>query len=361
VAVSGTISKTVFQTRKVIDHAFRRCRMQPQQITSELIDTAKDNLYLMLSSLANQGFPLWCIEKDILPVYLGQQNAYPPDGTVDILNANYRWLSRQNGPVQYSTPGGIPTFAFDSDWDTSCAQTGPNGNIEISYIGADPNNPQSPVQVTTIGVLMATTGSFNIVFEVSNDGVTWVEVLAPGPTDYVAYNWQWYDFEQSVPTNYFRMRETGGNTLNVVEMYAANNPTEIPMARMNRDDWTNLPNKTFQGRPLQYWLDRQRDNPIMRLWPVTDQTSMYGQLVIWRERYIMDVGTLTETLDIPQRWYEAVVWQLAWRIAQEMPDFDPSLLPSIKSTADEALMLAQAEERDKSPIYFQANISPYTR
>ena len=137
-AVSGTVSTTVFQTRKVIDHAFRRCRMQPQQISSELIDTALDNLYLLLSSLGSQGVPLWCIEKDILPLYLGQATATPPKGTMDILNANYRWLSRQNGPVQYSAPGGIPQYAFDGDLTTSCAQTGPNGNIEIAYIGADP-------------------------------------------------------------------------------------------------------------------------------------------------------------------------------------------------------------------------------
>jgi len=159
-AVSGTVSTTVFKTRKVIDHAFRRCRMQPQQITSELIDMAKDDLYLLLSSLGSQGVPLWCIEREILPLYLGQAAIVPPKGTMDILNANFRWLSRQNGPVQYSSPGGIPSFAFDGDLDTSCAQTGINGNIEIAYIGADPiTDPQSQVQVTTVGVMMATTPS----------------------------------------------------------------------------------------------------------------------------------------------------------------------------------------------------------
>jgi len=360
--VSGTVSTTVFKTRKVIDHAYRRCRILPQSITSEMIETAKDNLFLQLSSLGSQGVPLWCIEREILPLYVGQAVATPSRGTMDILNANFRWLSRQNGPVQYSAPGGIPQYAFDGDLDTSCAQTGPNGNIEIAYIGADPiADPQSQVQVTTVGVMMATTGSFNIVFEWSNDGATWTTALAPGVTAYVAGKWQWYDIDGQQPVNYFRMRETGGNTLNVTEFYAANNPTEIPLARMNRDDWTNLPNKTFQGRPLQYWFNRQRDYPTMQLWPVTDPTNMFGQIIIWKQRYIMDVGTLTEELDIPQRWYEAVVWQLSWRLAMEMPEFDMNLLGMIKGTADEALKVAQDEERDNSPIYFAPNISPYTR
>ena len=321
--------------------------MQPQQITSELIDTAKDNLYLLLSSLANQGFPLWCIQKEIMPLYVGVGAITLPQGTVDVLNANYRWLSRQSGTTQYSSAGGIVDYAFDGNLTTSCQQTTPDGNIQIDYYG-------SPTQVTTVGVMMASSAIYNLVFEWSNDGVVWATASTPGA-------WQWYDIDGTQPVNYFRMRETGGATLNVTEFYAANNPTEIPLARLNRDDYTNLPNKVFQGRPLQYWLDRQRDTPIMRMWPVTNDGSMFAQFIVWRERHIMDVGSLTETLDIPQRWYEAIVWQLSWRLAQELPDLDPQLLGPIKMTADEALKLAQDEERDNSPIYFAPNISPYTR
>jgi hypothetical protein len=353
--VSGTVSTTTFQTQKVIDHAFRRCRLQPQQISSEMLSSATDNLYLMLSSLANQGFPLWCIEREILPLYYGQSAITTPPGTVDLLNFNYRSLSRQNGVQQTSSAGGIPSFAFDGNLNTSCAQNAANGRLTI-YYGAN-----SGPQVTTVGVMLAANTSANIVFERSNDGAAWTEVLAPGPTSYVAGAWQWYDIDGNQPADYFRMRETGGATLNVTEFYAANNPTEMPLARLNRDDWTNLPNKSFLGRPLQFWLDRQRDVPIMRIWPVTDTGSMFGQFIVWRQRHIMDVGALTDTLDIPQRWYEAVVWQLSWRLAQELPELNPNLLGSIKGTADEALRLAQDEERDNSPIYFAPNISPYTR
>ncbi len=45
-ATSGTVSTTNFTTRQVIDHAFRRCRLGAQQITSEMIDVANDQLYI---------------------------------------------------------------------------------------------------------------------------------------------------------------------------------------------------------------------------------------------------------------------------------------------------------------------------
>jgi hypothetical protein len=70
-AYSNTISQTVFDTRKVIDNAVRRCRLPAEMITAEYIDIANDMLYLLLSDLANMGAPLWCIEKQIIPLYNG--------------------------------------------------------------------------------------------------------------------------------------------------------------------------------------------------------------------------------------------------------------------------------------------------
>jgi len=84
-ATSGTVGQTVFETRKVIDHAFRRAKIQPQQITSEHIDTALDLLFLNLSAIASYGIPLWVLEKTILPIYRGQRSVPLPVGTVDIM------------------------------------------------------------------------------------------------------------------------------------------------------------------------------------------------------------------------------------------------------------------------------------
>jgi len=66
-AVSGTISTTTFNTNKVIDHSFRRCRLNAQAITSEMQSYALDALYLFLSELASVKTPSWCVEKQIYP------------------------------------------------------------------------------------------------------------------------------------------------------------------------------------------------------------------------------------------------------------------------------------------------------
>lgn len=327
-AFSNTVSQTNFNTRRVIDNAIRRCKLTAQQITAEHIDIANDQLYLFLSDLANQGAPLWCIEKQIYPLYDGVGDITMTDGTVDILNSNFRWLQQVTG-INYDDP----TYR------------------EVDFTDA--------IFVANVGILWSA-AAVPIVFERSDDGVIWDEFQTETPTA-SAGEWTWYDMDSSVAARYFRIRATSG-TLGFSQIYLANTPTEIPLARMNRDDYTNLPNKAFQSnRPLQYWFDRQVNNPIMHMWPVPNLAATVCQIVVWRQRYIMDVGTMTQDVEVPQRWLEAIVSGLAAKMALELVEVDVSLIPILDQKAAISLNIAQMEERDNSPMMIAPNISPYTR
>ena len=95
------------------------------------------------------------------------------------------------------------------------------------------------------------------------------------------------------------------------------------------------------------------------LWP-TPQNAFY-QMTIWYSRQIMDVGDLYGELEVPQRWYEAVVMMLAHRMSLELPGIPADRTAYLEKQADKYLSMAEEEERDKSPIYFAPNISVYTR
>lgn len=327
-AYSNTVSQTVFNTRKVMENAFRRCRVRAESITAEYVDIANDQLYLLLSDLANMGTPLWCIEKQIIPLYDGVGDVILDTSVVDILNSNLRQLQRVTGTETITAT--TRTTAFGGD-----------------------------TFVTTVGVRWAA-ASVPIALERSVDGLVWTTVQNETP-DATAGEWTWYDLESSVATPYFRVRATSGS-LSLSEVYLGNTPTEIPLARLNRDDYTNLPNKSFQSnRPLQYWYDRKIPNPIMHLWPVPNSGATTSQLVLWVQRYIMDVGTMTQEIEVPQRWYEAVVAMLASKLALEIAEVDPAMIPLLDQKAQQALYTAQAEERDNSPMMIAPNIAMYTR
>jgi hypothetical protein len=333
VAVSGTVSQTVFNTRKVIDHAFRKCKLFPEAVGAEQLEVAQDNLYLLLSSLANRGLQLWCIEKLILPLYENTAAVPVPygtqtKGTNDLLNTNFR-------TIQYLS--GTEVIAAD--------------RVTFTFSPAE--------QVTTVGVLWSG-ASTSYALETSNDGISWTTVKVLNDPLLTAGQWSWVDIDGAIASTRFRVRATVG-MLDQSLVKVGNTPNEIVMARLNRDSYSTLPNKTFAGKPLQFWLDRTLNEPVMYIWPVPDAGNALGQIVTYVKRYIMDVGSLTEEIEVPQRWYEAIVYQLAARLAEDLPQVDPSLLMVLDQKAMRALNEAEMEERDNSPIYLTPNIAIYTR
>lgn len=329
-AVSGTVSMTVFNTRKVIDHAYRRCRIPPEGISSEQIDFALDTLYLVLSMLANRGLQLWCIERYLMPLYQAQGLITMPNGIVDILNTNLRTIEVVNENTTDTTTSTTYTTIFPTE-----------------------------TQVTVVGIEWSG-ASTSYALETSTNGTTWTTVATQSNPNTVANEVTWVDIQGSLATAYFRVRATTG-VLNQTQVIMANTPNEIPMARLNRDDYVNLPNKTFEGRPLQFWCDRQLNNPVLYLWPVPSAQFVTAQVVVWVKRYIMDVGTMTQEIEVPQRWYDSIVYVLAARLAEETPTVDPQMIAILDQKAQRSLLEAENEERDDSPIYLTPNIAVYTR
>lgn len=350
-ATSGTISTTVFNTQEVVDSAHRGCRLPAAVITGEMLAIARQQLYLLLSALANAGVPLWCQTKYILPMYINRFTVPCPTGTIDVLNANLRTLSRFDGTVTAS--GGTAALAFDGDLSTACTQVVAGGNIILEL--------ETEMAVTNFGILPNATGAWNISLQYSDDGVTYTTFQAYPTFAAVTGEWQWFDFEGLTPHLFWRLLATAPTVLDVTELVWANNPSEIPVARVNKDDYFNLPNKQFAGRPVQYWLDRQRSVQNMVLWPAPNSAAQFQQITVLVHRHIMDVGTFQQEIEIPQRWYDAIIWQLAKKIALITPEVKPEQIELVKTEAKETLALAWMEERDDSPMYLQPNISIYTR
>jgi len=356
-AYSGTVGTTVINVQKLIDHGARRCGKLAEELTSEQVLSARESLYFLLSNLINIGIQYWAIEKKVYGLQEDKYIYQLPVGGNDVLQALYRRMNRPtpNDTGSYaSSAGGIVENAFDGNINTVCTQTAPNGNISVDY-GTD-----NTVYIGSIGVMSGVSGNFNVVFEYSADGITWNELYAPGVTAWVDGQWVWYDIDPGQTVQYYRMRETGGNTLVVRELYFGNNSTEITMARLNRDDYTNLPNKNFTAnQPFQYWFNRTIPQAEIYLWPVP--SDPFVQMTVWYSRQIMDVGDLTDELEIPQRWYLAVQSMLSHQMSLELPAVPLDRVQYLEGQAEKYLALAEVEERDKSPIQIAPNISVYTR
>lgn len=326
-AYSGTVSLTRFNTRRVIDNAFRLCRLNAQQISAEMQDYAKDALYLQLSELANGKPPSWCIEKIILPMYQNQPIVPLPQGTVGVLNMNYRTIQALVGTLT-ETP-----ILHQVQFDTS-------------------------TQVAIVGIKWSCCAT-SVSFDVSADGVTWIQVGSQPGGIAGAHEWTWYDISAPKAWDYFRI--TSNVPMEADEIVLGNMPNEIPMGVLNRDDYVNQPNKIFPSRPTNYWFQRDLALPVVNIWPAPYIAAEHAQLILWRHRHVMDVGPLTKAIEVPQRWMKSVIASLAATLAQETPGVDPAIIPALDMKAMQALQLARDGDNDGAPSFYSPNLSPYTR
>jgi hypothetical protein len=351
-STSGTVGQTVVTVQNLIDSGARRAGKLAEELTDEQVAAAKQSLYYLLSSLANWGINYWCINKVIVGLIPDQNFYYLPVGTVDVLNANYRTLTNVT-TGQYSSSGNTAA-AFNGVGNEICQLTTNTG-----YIGIN-NGSGNPVMITTIGILPAVTGSVTIQLQYSTDNSTWTTLQSPGAIDWVSGTWIYYDLPTTVTQPYWRIKQSAGINMGMYQVVFGTNPMSINMARMNRDDYSSLPNRSFEAlRPLQYWFNRTIPQPNMELWPVPN--SIGPQLELWLNRYIQDVGDLSGEIEIPQYMYLAIQWGLSHQMASELPQIDPARIAYCEQQYEKHLLMAQNENRDKSPVYYAPNISYYTR
>jgi hypothetical protein len=325
-AYSGEVSTTVFNAIKVVDHAFRRCRLPAQAITAEMQTYALESLYLLLSDLANIKTPSWCIEKVILPMYENQPIVTLPNGTVEVLNLNYRTLQPVTGSVV----------------STSLAYT---------------VNFTTQTTVDTIGIEWSA-NAVPLTFQVSTNGIVWVTVGTSSETA-AAGEITWTDISGALAYQYFRITSTLPISYTAITM--GNLPQEIPLGQLNRDSYVNQSNKVFPGRPSNYYFQRDLPQPVVNLWPAPFSAAEQAQLILWRHRQIMDTQNLQQDVEIPQRWINAIVDGLAAAVAGETPAVDMQLMAILTQKAAMSLQRAWDGDNDGSPIQINPGIGVYTR
>ena len=347
----------VYNVQALIDHGARRCGKLAEELTSEQLLSARQSLGFVLSNLINIGIQYWAIKKEVIGLTADKYIYTLPTGSNDVLNALYRTMNRPNGSYTTSAGGTVANVA-DNDIDTYCQQTSANGNISVNF-GTD-----NPVYAGSIGLMPYVSGggsaTWALTLEYSVDGITWNTLDDLGTVVVTDKQWIWTDIDPGQSVQYYRVRISGGSTLALREFYVGNNSREITMSRLNRDDYTNLPNKNFTAnQPYQFWFNRTVPNPEIYLWPTP--SDPFVQMTVWYSKQIMDVGDLTDELQIPQRWYMAVVSMLAHQMSLELPQVDMARVQYLEAQAEKYLALAEVEERDRSPIYLAPNISVYTR
>lgn len=128
-------------------------------------------------------------------------------------------------------------------------------------------------------------------------------------------------------------------------------PTDISLNRISVSTYANIPTKDQTGRPYQIYVNRATSSPEITLWPVPDSSTPYT-LAYWYLRRLDDAtNPVSQTIQIPFRFYNALTAGLAYHIALKKPEA-ADRVSMLKDLADEAFALAADEDRDRASVRF---------
>lgn len=326
-ATSGTVGTTTLDNAKVLEHALRRVGFPVARQTPEVVETALDSLFLLLLSLSNRGLNLWCLERDFLGLATGQKTYPLPNGTLDITNVIYCQPTRATGT------------------DT----------VAATSVTTDLTDAAS---IYRVGLKFDTiTAAETITVASSSDNITYTPHLVLTKSDWATGAWYWLDLDPYATARYWRVSAVG--SISITEFFLASALYEIPLAPYNRDDYMALNNKYTAGNPSSCYFFEKKIPPQVTLWPVP--TTDYVHLALGRQRQPQDVGGLINDLEVPVRWIEGMIWQLAARLVFELDGVDPARAELVLKQAQEITIDAEASESDGAPLMIAPGIAGYTR
>ena len=153
-------------------------------------------------------------------------------------------------------------------------------------------------------------------------------------------------------------RATGDGTSDATAVYGVDDVLEAvyrnassvdtPLTKINRSTYQGLSNKTSEGTPSQYFVQRFIDKVTITLY-LTPGSSEAGKTInYYYVKRIQDVGAYTNATDVPYRFVPCMASGLAYYLSQK---FKPELTQQMKLLYEDELQRALSEDGSSSSSY----------
>ena len=134
------------------------------------------------------------------------------------------------------------------------------------------------------------------------------------------------------------------NYTDLLEVVLRRSGVDYELTRISRGEYIGIPNKTTQGRPSQYYFNRQ-SAPEITLWATPENST--DTLVYYYVKRIEDADTLANTTDAPFRFLPCMVAGLAYYLSIKRA---PERVQLLKSVYEEEFQRAADEDEDRVPL-----------
>ena len=140
------------------------------------------------------------------------------------------------------------------------------------------------------------------------------------------------------------------DVVDLLEVVVRRSNTDFTMSKISRGNYLSQPSKTTEGRPSQYFFNRQI-TPEITLWPTPENST--DQLVYYFVRRIEDADALVNTTELPFRFLPCAAAGMAYYIALKKA---PERVQLLKTLYEEEFQRAADEDEDKVSLKLQPDI-----
>ena len=143
------------------------------------------------------------------------------------------------------------------------------------------------------------------------------------------------------------------DVVDILSVVVRRDGTDFSIDRISRDEFLSIPTKTTEGRPTQFFLDRQI-TPNLKIWPLPENSTdvlIYDSLT-----RINDADTAKNTMEVPFRFYPCLAAGLAYYISLKRA---PERVQMLKAVYEEEFRRAIDEDRDRASFQISPSLRNY--
>ncbi len=135
------------------------------------------------------------------------------------------------------------------------------------------------------------------------------------------------------------------STVDALEVVLNRDDTDLQLERISSEEYLLIPNKTQKGRPSQYSIRKERDNPVLSLWPLPDNSTDVLKIEIVSE--LQDVNkSAIQNADIHKSFLPCLTCGLAYNMSMKRPNVPMERSNMLKVNYEEKLALAMFNNRE---------------
>ena len=348
---SGTYTFQSIRAELLIREAFELIGIPGSLVVAEQLEGAKRSINFLLTDLVNQNVNLWTLKQMFLPLNKEQTSYSLPSELIKVIQVNLRNSIRELDAKGVSlvslkadnTPDGIVAGIFDDTSTIPCTQTEINGWIQYGY--------ETSRKINFLGIKSNTEQSYTITLSGSKDGGNWADILTIPTSTYFSGNTRWFDVYNINEYLYYRITEKGGKTLDIIKIYFNDRVIDTTLSEVTNYAYLKMPMKNNIGRPTIFSIDYQI-TPSLNIWQAPD--LQYNCLVISYQSMIESLSSYTESLNVPNAFYQAIVYGLAKSLAMK---YAPDKLQFIGPEFDRALSICLTKNTNTLPLNFRPYVN----